>query len=306
MYQKGFGCLGHKLALAEEDESFFIKPQHSGICSWKVLQAFILKTFCNPISYKKYVFELKLLTLLLFFRKCEKQCDTEDCMLIKEATVNLLRSTAKLYDENPETKTLDVYKVLEEILDNLKYLQPINTDHQLQQECIKTRLPYFSAISSNVEPLVSSMQKEGAPILFPSIEPDNFLTNVKRMLAYINLLDNDSKIFQIQNFVRALPVPNPDLTKDNWQKLFQEDLQESLFSILYLIELYGDLCLKHPPFFPSQQNTALSLLAIAHCLAMQIDQQQSGELANYGIWDAFFNLDRRFFTCFEPQEQQRR
>lgn len=142
MYEKGFGCLAHKLAPPGEDDSFFIKKQHSGTCSWRVLQAFVLKTFCNPVLYKKYVFELKLLTLVLFFRKCEERCDIQDCMLIKEATLNLLRAAAKLYDENPETKTFDVYKVLEEILDNLKHLQPINTDHQLQEEYIKTRHPF--------------------------------------------------------------------------------------------------------------------------------------------------------------------
>lgn len=313
LYDKGFGHLAHRLVLAEEAPSPFIKGQSSGTCSWRALQAFVLKAFCDSILYKKYIFELKLLTLALFLKKCEEGPDLESCMLIEEATTNLLRAAAKLYDENYQEKTSGICKGLEEILDRLEHLRANSRAFDPKQECKKARLCSFVAMRPSAKPLPSSIQNSEAPNLFSPIDPSGFLTNSKIVLNHIPLLlDRDSKIFQIENFVRALPIPHPDSKKDIWQNLPQEDLRDSLFSVQTLIELYGDLCLSNPPCFPNQQNTALSLFAIAHCLAIQIDQQQLGELAKYGIWNAFFGQNQKyffnqnFFICFEPREQQRR
>ncbi|MCL6756374.1 MAG: DUF3638 domain-containing protein [Candidatus Rhabdochlamydia oedothoracis] len=303
LYEKGFGHLVHKLVLAKEGSSPFIKGQYSGTCSWRVLQAFVLKTFCDSILYKKYIFELKLLTLALFLKKCEERPDLESCILIKEATTNLLRAAAKLYDEHSQEKTAGVCNALKEVLDRLEHLAN-STAFKPKQEYKNERPCSFVAMRPIAKPLLSSIDSK-SPNLFSPIEPSDFLTNSKIVLNHIPLLlDRDSKIFQIENFVRALPIPHPDPKKDIWQNLPQEDLYNSLSFIQTLIELYGDLCLSNPPCFPNQQNTALSLFAIAHCLALRIDQQQLGKLADYGIWNAFFYQVGNFFICFEPTEHQ--
>lgn len=113
LYEKGFGHLARKLVVVKEDHSLFVKGQHAGTCSWRVLQAFVLKTFGDFALYKKYVFELKLLTLVLFFKNCEEECDLESHMLLEEATTNLLRSAAKLYHaDNPSTTILSKEKAV--------------------------------------------------------------------------------------------------------------------------------------------------------------------------------------------------
>ncbi|KAG6559680.1 Protein of unknown function (DUF3638) [Candidatus Rhabdochlamydia oedothoracis] len=316
LYEKGFGHLVHKLVLAKEDFSPFIKGQYSGTCSWRVLQAFVLQTFCDSILYKKYIFELKLLTLALFLKKCEERPDLESCILIKEATTNLLRAAAKLYDEHSQEKTAGVCNALKEVLDRLEHLansKAFKPKQEYKNERLyEYKLYSFVAMRPSAKALLSSINSE-SPKLFSSIEPSGFLPNSTIVLNHIPLLlDRDSKIFQIENFVRALPIPNPDPKNDIWQNLPQEDLYNSLSSIQTLIELYGDLCLSNPPCFPNQQNTALSLFAIAYCLALRIDQQQLAKLADYGIWNAFFGqeqrffFDQNFFICFEPREQQRR
>ena len=312
LYEKGFGHLVHRLVPTEEIPSSFIKGQSSGTCSWRVLQAFVLKTFCDSVLYKKYIFEFKLLTLILFFKKCEEMPDLESCKLIEEATTNLLRAAAKLYDENPQEKTIGIYQALEGILNRLEHLRA-NSRASVKQKYELERFCSFTVMHPSPKLLPSSIPNSGSPNLFSHIQPGCFLTDSKIVIDHISLLlDRDSKIFQIENFVRALPIPHPDPKKDIWQNLPQKDLRESLSSIQILIELYGDLCLSKPPYFPNQQNTALSLFAIAHCLAIQIDQQQLGELAKYGIWNVFSDqkqkllTDQKFFVCFEPKEQQRR
>ncbi|MEK7339654.1 MAG: hypothetical protein AABZ92_02940, partial [Verrucomicrobiota bacterium] len=316
LYKKGFGHLTKKLVIVKGDQSLFIKGQYSGTCSWRVLQAFALKTFRGFSSYKKYVFELKLVTLALFFKKCEEGCDLESYMLLEEATTNLLRAVAKLYHaDSPDTTILSKEKAacahvtLQEIQKKLPALKAHVRVLPPEQEPIKKKQDSFKVHSSDVQLKPSSIQSSPSLLVFSTMDAADFLRQINQTMNHIDALPNkESKSIQIENFVNALPVSPTDSTKDFWQKIPQEDLVEGLSSIQKMIELYGDLCLNNPPFFPNQQNTALSLLELAHRFAIRIDQQQAGKLENYGIWNAFLSYadQQRFFICFEPHEQQRR
>ena len=310
LYEKGFGHLSSKLVTVKDDDSLFIKGQHSGTCSWRVLHAFVLKSFCDSGLYKKYVFDLKLVTLALFFKKCEAKHDLESCMLLEEAVTNLLRAAAKLLEAQvlSEKRAACVYTTLQEILREIELLKARCKTYQSKQERT-TRQNFFFAKSNDGKLPISSIQSSSAPLLFSVVEPVNFLRDICKIMDHIKLLSTvESKVFQIENFAEALPIPHADITKDPWQNLPENDLHSGLSLIQTVTEIYGDLCLDTAPFFPCQQNTALILFAIAHRLSLRIDQRQSGTLTNYGFWNAIFSDEdkKRFFICLEPKQQQRR
>ncbi|PWU13277.1 MAG: hypothetical protein C5B45_06330 [Chlamydiae bacterium] len=316
LYEKGFGHLAGKLVVLKEDHSLFVKGQYSGTCSWRVLQAFVCKTFQDFASYKKYVFALKLVTLSLFFKQCEKECDLESCMLLEEAVTNLLRSAAKLYHANnsdttilSEKQTADAYATLQEILQKLPDLKASIVGSPPRLEPIEEKNDFFEVHSSKPYVPPSSIQKGASPLLFSTIDAGKFTEEISKVISHLETFSGgESQIFQIEHFVTALPIPHINRKQDFWQKIPEQHLEQALSLIQEIVERYGSLCLNHPPFFPSQQNTALSLLSFAHRLALRIDEQKSGTLTNYGMWNAFLSYadQQRFFICFEPYEQQRR
>lgn len=196
----------------------------------------------------------------------------------------------------------EIWEKLPDLKKNIKILQT-------KQERIEKKKDFFKGNFYDVRLKPSSLQSSGSILLFSTIDSAHFLIQINRVINHIKTLPNkESKAFQIENFVNALPIPHVDPKKDFWRKIPQKDLKKGLSLIQKMVELYGDLCLNNPPFFPNQQNTALSLLSFAHRIALRIDQQQSGKLANFGIWNAFLSYanQQRFFICFEPNEQQRR
>lgn len=237
-------------------------------------------------------------------------------MLLEEASTNLLRAAAKLYHaDNPHTTILSeeqavfAHAVLQEILEKLPDLKANVKIVSPEQKPIAKKNDFFTLGFCHIPLEPSSLQNSSSPLLFSTIDSVNFLAQIKKVIKHMGaLLNQESQVFQIENFVNALPIPHIDPTKDFWQKIPQTDLKEGLVLIQQMVELYGDLCLNTPPFFPSQQNTALSLLSIAHRFAIRIDQQQTGKLKDYGIWNAFLSYaeQQRFFICFEPKEQQKR
>ncbi|MBF8263857.1 MAG: hypothetical protein HW387_1522 [Parachlamydiales bacterium] len=338
IYSGLFGHIGHKAVSTNDDLALFMTAQRSGTCSWRVLLALARKVLGDLSFYKEMKFELHFRTLVSFFQCC-RRLDSADSQeeanryLLRHAATKQLRQMAKLYNpDRPDASVLSLETVriaYATIKDLLIRLDSIETS--LSEERLRARdLAHWDNISiggravtipdavQNAKNLIADLPRRnvpittGNPVATPELTPETLLRVIgaiqNRLVSLADQRDTMGQIYQIENFVRALPVPRPQDAADFWSRVPLSDVQRCFSALFGLLQNYGRLCNRSQGFLPFQQNTAYAILAGAHRLALRIAAGFEVPLHEYGICADQFKSGVKdpFFLCFSPEDLLRR
>lgn len=344
IYEKAFGHLLKKRAVVSQDLSGFMSAQRADNCTIRVQEALVREAYLsdkhlgekNLAFYKKWKHHFKFDTLVAFYHKYKTdleqdtpQADSIRLSLIK-ASKEFQTHTNKLFQpDNPHSLltyqeamqahcTIKALQTrLSTIEDNLAEARKKDS-YKLEWE--QKQLAALSGesikkvdtfIQEKVK-LIESLKKSAVEIWSLSPRPvSDFSFAAKDLEKSLNILtlhvdnmkrtDSAGAIFQIEEIVKNIPFSKPIF----WSAIPVQERPLVHVHLNYLMVTYGQLNLQPTSSLPERQNTALSLLAMIHGLALVIDAdifEQNPRLKNYGIFTLPFMLriTDPFLVSFDP------
>lgn len=344
IYDKAFGHLVNKRAVVNQDLAGFMSAQRAGNCTTRVSEALVRDTYLNDSKihgknlafYKRWKHQFKFDTLIAFYQKNKKiieedtpQADSIRLSLIKAAKEFHTHTHKLCHDDRTglltQPEAMQAYCTTKELQARLATIENrIDTLRKQKSHKLEWEQKELAAVSvESTKKIASFIQKQAqqiesfskSTVEISSLAPlpvSSFSFAAKKLgqslgvlVAHIDKMkkqDCAGAIFQIEEIVRSIPFSS----RDYWSGIPSEERALCLEHLNSLMSTYGELNLQPTCTFPERQNTALSLLAMIHGLALVVDDDvfsDEGQLKNYGIHIHPFlmSITDPFLVTFEPE-----
>lgn len=257
----------------ELDPSVFMTPQRAGTCALKCCEAALRNQFPRLSDYKRFKLDLKMTAFIQFYEQHLRGdfVDPEQKKLFLEASKKILKTVGKLTEQellSEEQSCKFTGEIL--LLQSQVALSPVQVaDHSAvsAQVEVKAKENLCPLAISTPEVTFSSVADLDCPDI-QSVKLDEFSKTLHSIVENSKKLQGNQRVKYIEGFVEEIPLLN---SEEFLQKIPEEELRGTLSDLSTLFSIYQDHIQRLPVCLAQHQNTAWSLLALAHGAALRID-----------------------------------